>query len=1052
MAFYSYEDVLRDQFGRPVPGAYVSVVNNSGGTAELFDAAGVPMSNPFRTDALGGYYFAVKLAGRYIVEFRYGGRKVATASIKIGDEAGDIGYDPNIDYQPGTVGFALDGKAQAAAVGVSGSANNLGTMANPLVADNLSVKDALKGISTSLRGTTALTGMGAVGYNILTAYDEGTGGHELQYTVNVRNFGAVGDGVTDDTNAFRNAISFIKTFYRSRSLYIPSAPVGYRLTSTIEIDASMRIYGEGVAPYIGNAGDRAVSGPGSWLLIDHVGIGIKVGTGVSSAAAISGFGLRNVGFQRPFQPTPTGSSWTPIDNDFDLQLLSTDCIVENIMHLGTCRGIDVDRGNFGRFNGTWISGHFFKIGIQIQRQYDLPMLRGFRAWPYWSLNNIVADFTVSNLRSLRLGRLDNPFFSDIFTIAHNVGIDVVQSVSLGGEYPGGSVNKGKFSNIDLDLGQYGLRVGADVPVCDLDFSGLSIQADNRASAGISHGMDIAGNSARVGIVNFDARFFRGNAIRCVTGTGNSVSMSGRVYVNGFSAEPGSGFPAFEFAIGNTLNMAAWPVIEGNAGTAGTYGGGGEFNTLTAFAGDLSAIQASLSAQGNEIAKLNTDMGLSVATVWNTGSGAAAANKSALIDLAATADAQKKPIHIPPGEWYCDGGMSIPYVPIICDGIIYTNTTTAWLTFTNSAADVNGFYLRGGKFINTNGTTAQKDSRVYRFQATNGKLIDSGYIERIDAYGFYAVCENDCDTFTSGFGQESLMNNFRVSQVRNSWRGALNAKYVFLHKRGSGTGWIYADCLENLAVGSTLTSQPDSAYWDVYGSETMGIPAYVRVESGGVNAVCGDITVEGDLTGRQTAMISIDGNCNYQTKVKLAGQIDAQARYTSVQDPPVASRRFIAFDERVLSGGISDLRKYAAVYLQSTLETKVPRANLFGRFDPISLGAQSLEVAKIKCANAFGPLVTISASGLVQGSAFGRRRQVFSIRWNGSAFEVLEIASLGFTHPASVDANFFLFTASVSGDTVTFSLNLNGNSDGSYAEVMIQTEEGWSLMTRGPSLQ
>ncbi len=456
----------------------------------------------------------------------------------------------------------------------------------------------------------------------------------------------------------------------------------------------------------------------------------------------------------------------------------------------------------------------------------------------------------------------------------------------------------------------------------------------------------------------------------------------------------------------------------------------------------------------DISGLKAGAGYNLGTVWKKGSSAeiSASNKADLIAMAALADANKQEITIPPGVWYCDGGIVIPYVPIVCNGTIYTNTTTAWLTFINSEADVNGFYIRGGKFINTNGTTAQRESRVYRFQSTNGKLIDSGYIERIDAYGFYAVCENDCDTFSSSFGQESLMNNFRTSQVRNSWRGALNAKYVFLHKRGSGTGWIYADCLENLAVGSTLTSQPDSAYWDVYGSETMGIPAYVRVESGGVNAVCGDITVEGDLTGRQTAMISIDGNCNYQTKVKLSGQVDAQARYTSVQDPPVANRRFIAFDERVLSGGISELRKYASVYLQSTLETKVPKANLFGRLDPISSGAKSLEVAKIKCSNGFGPLVTISASGLVQGAAFGRRSQTFSIRWTGSVFEVLEITSMGFSHPASVSADFFSFSASVSGDTVTFLLNLNGSSPNSYAEVMIETEEGWSLLTRGADLQ
>jgi hypothetical protein len=442
-------------------------------------------------------------------------------------------------------------------------------------------------LRTDLSQPGAGKGADIVRYRVTDDAVPGSLADKLQQTVSVKDFGAAGNGTADDTTAFEEAIDWVIQSPKTRKLIIPAVDVGYRLTRPLEITQSLQIEGEGWNPYSGYFGDRAVPGQGSWLLVDHPGLGVKGPTVTSSADAISGFSFRNIGFQRPFQPTPHGSSWTPIDNDFDLQLHSTDCIVENIMHLGTCRGIDVDRGNFGRFNGSNIFGHFFEIGIQMQRQYDLPMLRGFRAWPYWSLNNIVADHTVSNLKSLRLGRMDNPFFSDIFTIAHNVGMDIVQSESLGGEYPGGSVNKGKFSNIDLDLGQYGLRVRDDVGVCDLDFSGLSIQADNRA--GVSHGMDIAGNSARVGIVNFDARFFRGNAIRCVTGTGNSVSMSGRVYVNGFSAEPDSEFPAFEFASGNGLRMAAWPIIEGNGGSASTYGGGGEFRLIEQFSGDLDAL-------------------------------------------------------------------------------------------------------------------------------------------------------------------------------------------------------------------------------------------------------------------------------------------------------------------------------------------------------------------------------------------------------------------------------------------------------------------------------
>jgi hypothetical protein len=212
MAFYSYEDVLRDQFGRPVPGAYVSVINNSGGTAELFDEAGQPMTNPFKTDALGEYYFAVELAGRYIVEFRYGGRIVATNSIMLGDKAGVIEYDPNIDYEPGTVGFALDGKAQAAALGVSGTAENLGTFTGTIIPDNQTAKQALQALETAtedrptsvvLASIDADNGAALVGLDVTKVYPEDSIGRyftrELMLTAGPYN--APTDGTSDATAA-----------------------------------------------------------------------------------------------------------------------------------------------------------------------------------------------------------------------------------------------------------------------------------------------------------------------------------------------------------------------------------------------------------------------------------------------------------------------------------------------------------------------------------------------------------------------------------------------------------------------------------------------------------------------------------------------------------------------------------------------------------------------------------------------------------------------------------------------------------------------------------
>jgi len=68
--------------------------------------------------------------------------------------------------------------------------------------------------------------------------------------VNVRSFGAVGDGVTDDTAAFRNAAA------TGKQLFVPAPPVAYNLTGVVHLQSS--IYGDGSMPLIrmiGSDGD-----------------------------------------------------------------------------------------------------------------------------------------------------------------------------------------------------------------------------------------------------------------------------------------------------------------------------------------------------------------------------------------------------------------------------------------------------------------------------------------------------------------------------------------------------------------------------------------------------------------------------------------------------------------------------------------------------------------------------------------------------------------------------------------------------------------------------
>jgi hypothetical protein len=69
----------------------------------------------------------------------------------------------------------------------------------------------------------------------------------LRDYVSVKDFGAVGDGVTDDTAAIQNAID--AAIAGRKALFIPRSDLGalglYRITSPLSISGSIHIYGEG---------------------------------------------------------------------------------------------------------------------------------------------------------------------------------------------------------------------------------------------------------------------------------------------------------------------------------------------------------------------------------------------------------------------------------------------------------------------------------------------------------------------------------------------------------------------------------------------------------------------------------------------------------------------------------------------------------------------------------------------------------------------------------------------------------------------------------------
>lgn len=84
----------------------------------------------------------------------------------------------------------------------------------------------------------ATKGAGMLGYSVLRAYAQGTVGAKLNGWVSVKDFGAKGDGVHDDTQAFRDALDS-----GFAEIYVPPSSAFYRITDTLAQNAVL--YGLG---------------------------------------------------------------------------------------------------------------------------------------------------------------------------------------------------------------------------------------------------------------------------------------------------------------------------------------------------------------------------------------------------------------------------------------------------------------------------------------------------------------------------------------------------------------------------------------------------------------------------------------------------------------------------------------------------------------------------------------------------------------------------------------------------------------------------------------
>jgi len=299
--------------------------------------------------------------------------------------------------------------------------------------------------------------------------------------INVKAYGAKGDGKTDDSKAFQKAID--QAF--NTNVKVVTVPKGnYILTSTVTIKSGVTLLGAVKLPF------KAAFG------MDYALITVKRTQNNVSLPCFKlemGSAIKGFSFYWPDQvknsnkPIPYGWAITTSGK----QSGSDNIQIEDIMLTNCYNGINIDNG--GQLNVRNIFGQTFNVGIRLDRLYDVSRLENIHFWDFWATAGTVAkDYIQVNGQAIVIGRVDGLQVTNVFTYGHK---NLLHFTDFGN----GSA-WGQFNNVTADVCLIPIQIDK-VDVIQLSNVNGTVWSKKTGKSFIETGTDIKGE---VGIVNLNA--------------------------------------------------------------------------------------------------------------------------------------------------------------------------------------------------------------------------------------------------------------------------------------------------------------------------------------------------------------------------------------------------------------------------------------------------------------------------------------------------------------------------------------------------------------------